>query len=504
MAIDGAITSLLILAAILLYCLYKFFKKNNNFWESQGVCVVKKHPILGSFNVMLLKQCHMEDMENYKKLGRIYGRYDGQTPILVIGDPEILKKVLVKDFNVFPNRRPIQFGDPVIDNSVGMLEGSDWKRVRSVLTSLSTGSKLRKILYLVEDCSDSTIERLSKVAKSGESVDMKPLFGKYVIDIIASCAFGIKIDAEDNTNPFIINANKLLQSFFSWRSFMTVMFPQIMKIFKISLFNPESTKFFQKFVLNAINKRKNSGKVRFDFLQMLMETEMTENNNGHVANGKVSQAKNMNLDEIVSQCCGFFIAGYHSTSFTLSNLFYNLALYPEYQDRMREEINNILENTNSIDYEKLNEMKYVEAAILETLRMYPALVRPEREAADDYKIDKLNINIKKGMLISVAVCGMHYDPEWYPEPEKFNPERFVNTETASAYTSSCIYLPFGTGPRSCVGMRFALMIMKLCIAKILKNFQFRLAPECEYPPQLDSKDALLKIKNVILKFEFHQ
>lgn len=489
----------LILVITLLFLLYRFFKKNNNFWESQGIPVVKKHRIFGSFNTMFLKQCHEEDIENYRKLGKIFGRYDGQTPILVIGDPEILKKVLIKDFNTFPNRRPIRFGDPVVDKGVGLLEGEDWKRVRSILTSLSTGSKLRKIFNLVDDCANSTIERLSKAAKSGDSIDIKKLFGIFSIDIIASCAFGVKLDTEDTNHPFIINANKLLGS--SWRMYMTVLFPQIMKFFKIPLFNPESTKFFQQFVCHVLNNRKHNEELRFDFLQLLMEMQSTENNNGQISNGKTSQTKTLTQDEIISQLCGFFIAGFHSTSFTLSNLFYNLALYPHYQERLIQEIDNILADSNVLDYDSLSKMKYTDAVISETLRMYPALVRPEREAVNDYKIENLNINIKKGMLISVAVCGIHNDPEWYPEPEKFNPERFTNEENVSTYTSSCIYMPFGIGPRNCIGMRFALMAMKLCIAKVLKHFQFRPAPEFEFPPQLDSRDALLKIKNVILKVE---
>uniref|UniRef100_A0A1W7RAR8 Cytochrome P450 3A8 n=1 Tax=Hadrurus spadix TaxID=141984 RepID=A0A1W7RAR8_9SCOR len=500
------VTPWLVALICLVILLYKFFTKHQNFWEKQGLPVAKKHPLFGSFNVMFLKPLHVEDEENHRTLGNLYGRYDGQTPILAITEPEILKDIMVKDFNIFPNRRHLQFGDEVIDNNVGMLEGEDWKRVRSILTNTSTSSKLRKMIPLIENCIQSLYENILEAVKIGHSIDITRLFSAFAMDIIATCAFGTKLNShKDPNNPFVAHANVLLNSKMSWRIYMTVLFPQIMKFFNISLFNPKATRFFKQFVEEVMDRRKKSGEVRFDFVQLIMDAEKDESSDENMSNAeledlKILKKKKLSQIEAVSQCCGFFIAGYSSTSSILSSVFYNLATNLHCQKQLREEIENVIGKTQeTLDYETINEMKYLDAVIAETIRMYPAGLRIERQAVTDYKLRESGIEIKKGMVISIPVYALHNDPKWYPEPKKFDPERFLEQEKSKRHPYA--YLGFGMGPRACVGMRFALMIIKLCIIRLLQKYQFKPGAKLAIPPELDSSGALMTIKNVILDIE---
>lgn len=104
----------------------------------------------------------------------------------------------------------------------------------------------------------------------------------------------------------------------------------------------------------------------------------------------------------------------------------------------------------------------------ETLRMYPAAIRLDRIAGQDFEYE--GIKIKKDQIVVVPLWALHHNSELYPEPNKFIPERF--TEGNKKKRESVAYLPFGAGPRNCIGNRFALLEIKLTLANILSKFKF--------------------------------
>ena len=110
----------------------------------------------------------------------------------------------------------------------------------------------------------------------------------------------------------------------------------------------------------------------------------------------------------------------------------------------------------------------MEMVIDETLRMYPPATRLERVANNDYEFE--GIKIKKGQVIAVSIYAMHHDPTIYPNPDQFDPNRF--SEENKKTRDSASYLPFGAGPRNCIGMRFAVIEMKLLLASILSKYRF--------------------------------
>ena len=110
----------------------------------------------------------------------------------------------------------------------------------------------------------------------------------------------------------------------------------------------------------------------------------------------------------------------------------------------------------------------MEMVIDETLRMYPPANRLDRVANNDYEFE--GIKIKKGQVVTVAIHAMHHDPTVYPNPDQFDPNRF--SEENKKTRDSASYLPFGAGPRNCIGMRFAVIEMKLLLASILSKYRF--------------------------------
>ena len=143
----------------------------------------------------------------------------------------------------------------------------------------------------------------------------------------------------------------------------------------------------------------------------------------------------------------------------------------------------------------LSSLPYLDAVIKETLRKYPPVIRLERRVGED-NLKLGGIPVDKGVLIEIPTVAVHHNPEYYPDPSRFNPERFLpeNKHLLVPYT----YLTFGQGPRNCVGMRFAYQEIKLCLAKIITFYKF--TPTTDTPVKLEfPKLGLVSVKKFNLK-----
>ncbi|GBM30862.1 Cytochrome P450 3A8 [Araneus ventricosus] len=210
--------------------------------------------------------------------------------------------------------------------------------------------------------------------------------------------------------------------------------------------------------------------------------------------------RNLTLDELVGQCVIFFLAGYDTTASTLSYISYLLALHPEIQTKLYEELRQVLQNSKGeLTYEALQEMKYLDNVISESMRLYPAVTRLERMTVSDCKLGNSGITVPKGMIVTIPIYALQRDPDLFPDPEKFDPDRFTPEERAKRDT--CAYMPFGAGPRNCVGMRFALMEVKVCLAYVIANFKIMRCPETKVPLEFHLGPGLLITKHLVLKLE---
>uniref|UniRef100_A0A2K5SBR3 unspecific monooxygenase n=1 Tax=Cebus imitator TaxID=2715852 RepID=A0A2K5SBR3_CEBIM len=148
-------------------------------------------------------------------------------------------------------------------------------------------------------------------------------------------------------------------------------------------------------------------------------------------------------------------------------------------------------------YDAVVQMEYLDMVVNETLRLYPITIRLERVCKKDVEIN--GVFIPKGALVVIPTYTLHYDPKYWTEPKEFRPERFSkkNKDSIDPY----IYTPFGTGPRNCIGMRFALMNMKLALIRVLQNFSFKPCKETQIPLKLGVQGLLQPEKPIILKVE---
>ncbi|XP_031667473.1 cytochrome P450 3A27-like [Oncorhynchus kisutch] len=150
-----------------------------------------------------------------------------------------------------------------------------------------------------------------------------------------------------------------------------------------------------------------------------------------------------------------------------------------------------------IQYEALMQMDYLDCVLNESLRLYPVMLRLERVAKKTVEIN--GIVIPKDCIVLVPTWTLHRDPEIWSDPEEFMPERFSkeNKESIDPYT----YMPFGAGPRNCIGMRFALIMIKLAMVEILQSFTFSVCDETEIPLEMDKQGLLMPKRPIKLRLE---
>ena len=177
---------------------------------------------------------------------------------------------------------------------------------------------------------------------------------------------------------------------------------------------------------------------------------------------------------------------------------YELAKSPDVQERLYHEVKDAIDQNKSMDYYDLviNHIPYLEAVIKETLRMYPPVTEIlRRVTVDKYKIKDFTID--KDTVVAVPAHAVHYCADYYPNPEKFDPNRFMpeNKHLLVPYT----YMPFGQGPRNCMGMRFAYQEVKLCMARLALKYQFNVTQNT--PKQLTFKpiSPLLRTSDIELQ-----
>ncbi|CAG2119242.1 unnamed protein product [Medioppia subpectinata] len=449
-------------------------------------------------------------------------------PSLMVADPELIKQILVKDFYKFRNRRPVPGRRGPFKNIMFSARDDDWKRIRAIASPIFTSGKLKHMYPLINECCRDFLAALDRdVSTGGTEVELRQLMGYYSMDVIASTAFATKTNPySDPNNRFITTANGIFNQN-PWKILLSTILPTFVinsRVYK-SVMNVRTpdVMFFIDVIRSLIAERKKSGKKYNDFLQLLMDVERVDTTTGAADASDAAEAhhliegvdelkaekqalsdvseKRLTTDEILAQCFLFFVGGFETTATTLSYCVYELALNPDIQDRLVKETKEAFnENTADIDYETLCRLPLLDAVISETLRHYTPFVRLEREAMEDVVLtagsDGFQLKIEKGILTQIPVYAIHHDPDYFPDPFAFKPERFLpeNRHNIKPYT----YLPFGSGPRNCIGMRFALLEVKLALVQMIQQFRVYRVPNTDVPVIFNKARDNLQAKRLVV------
>ncbi|KAG8285829.1 hypothetical protein J6590_072841 [Homalodisca vitripennis] len=184
---------------------------------------------------------------------------------------------------------------------------------------------------------------------------------------------------------------------------------------------------------------------------------------------------------ITAQAFGFLTGGSDSVATTLMWALYHIAKDPAIQARAVQEAESCLSQNGGWTFQTVKDMVYLDMVIQETLRLYPASPFSLKECTVPYRLPGSDAILEKGTIALIPVTGLHMDPEIYPDPLKFDPERFADNN----YKPSATYRPFGDGPRICLAMRLAIMEIKVCLARVLTQFSVSVDKKTQEPFALD-------------------
>uniref|UniRef100_A0A1I8NRZ3 Cytochrome P450 n=1 Tax=Stomoxys calcitrans TaxID=35570 RepID=A0A1I8NRZ3_STOCA len=441
-----------------------YLKVKYNYWDLRGIKQLKPHFIWG--NLAKLKSLDhryfmQEIYEAFHKQAKVAGAYIFTKPIAVILDLEVVKTLLIKDFDKFSTRLVYHNDKDILSRSLFNLEGAEWKPLRNTFSPTFSLEKMKFIFPTIKRIAENCLQAYEKCLEEAEDLNVTELNTRYVTDGTGEVLLGLECNSlEDPNVEFRQVCRKMFRrSNFNirWHIFKHT-YVNIMKYFGHKNISHCIETFFRDTVCTNIKAREQQAIVRHDFVDILLEMKTTTD-------------MNLSYEDLASQLLIFFVASFETSSATMSNALFELARHTQIQEKLRKEILKVLASRdNELSYEALMEMKYLDQVINETLRLYAPLSYLQRIASEDYQIPHTDIILDKGTEVFIPVRAIHYDAEIFKNPHEFQPERFSTHEVAQRHPQA--FLGFGDGPRNCIGMLYGRIQVKLCLVMLLRHFRF--------------------------------
>ncbi|XP_011263152.2 cytochrome P450 9e2-like [Camponotus floridanus] len=474
-----------ILIGILVIYYYSSSGKRSNDFQQHGI-PYQKPPIVKILWQLFVHPksfaAAIQELYNFYPDAKYTGLFNFSQLVVVMRDLELIKSIGIKNFDSFQDH--IFFSsskDPLFMKNLIALRGDQWRDIRTLLSPSFTSSKMRAMFQLMSECAVNFSEYLVKAPTDKRIVEMRDIFTRYTTDVIATCAFGISVDSmRDPDNDFYMFGAKTMN--FNTIALIKILLSQHMpwltRLLNLKMINERTNAFFINLIADTIKTRDERNIIRPDMLQLMMDSR-----------GKREPGKELTIVDMTSQAFIFFLGGFDSTSTLMSFSAYEIAVNPHIQKKLQNEIDKILKDTNGQpSYEAINGMVYLNATINETLRMHPAQAMTDRLCTKDFELPPTLPGakpyiVKAGTVIWILFYGLQHDPKYFPEPEKFRPERFL-AENRENECNLNAYYPFGLGPRMCIGNRFALLETKVMLFHLLARCDLKPCKKTSIPLKL--------------------
>ena len=431
-----------------------FFKKN---------CpTVHGYPLVGVLPKLILNTLQFLEEVVKKYPNEIIALKIGWIKIYLATNPEHVKYVLSDNWKNF-GRGKLKYKvvRQILGDSLLTSEGQSWLRNRRLMQPLFTTSQVNVLTELTIDIIANSIANLEK-AGTKKTVDMGYEMSVMTQNVLLAAMFSSSIDTHQAED--VVKAMKTLTKEISHRIFLSFLPDWFPLTGEKALHNAIKT--IDNIVLPIISQRRKSKENHKDLLESLLNAHDAETNTG------------MNNQQLRDECIGIYLAGFGGTSNTLLWVWYLLSEYPEVEFKVRQEIETVLgeDKPTALDVSKL---QYTRKVIQEAMRLYPSSWFTARVLQNDDNIN--GYNFKAGDTIVLNSYLTHRLPQFWDQPEIFDPERF--DKESSKEIHSYAYFPFGAGPHLCLGKHFALMEMQLIVAMIMQKFRVKRVLEHKVIPK---------------------
>ena len=420
-------------------------------------------PILGNFLQVDLQELHSILEEWAAVYGDIYRLNLANKTVVVISEPTLIQNILKDRPQTYRRVSSIErVGEELGSNGVFAAEGKQWQRQRQVTMQAFKPEQLRRFFPVMCNITERLKNRWSKMADTGQSIDVQKDWMRFTVDITTNFAFGYDINLlEQESDSFQRHLEKFLPVFnrranapFPYWHFVKLPSERAMEKSLAIIKGTINT--FVKETRQRLELISEIAREPANFLEALL---LTRDENGDF----------LSDTEIQGNILTILLAGEDTTAHTLAWLIYLITEHPEVQHKMQVEVDAVLENDslprNLSNVEKLT---YIEAVAHETMRLKS--VAPLLFVEPNQDVEIAGFNIPKGTFLILANRYGAMQEENFSDAHEFKPERWLESKPTECIHNRNASIPFGAGPRFCPGRNLALQEIKMAVAMLCKNF----------------------------------
>ncbi|CAJ0589978.1 unnamed protein product [Cylicocyclus nassatus] len=405
-----------------------------------------------------------------RKRERICRVWFGPAPHVLLYGPEECEAVLGSSKML---NKPIQYAflSAWIGQGLLISKPDKWRPRRKLLTPTFHYEILKDFVEVYNRHGRTLLGKFLKHAESDKYEDIFHTVTLCTLDVICEAALGICIDAQKNPKSDYLEAVFRMKVLLQKRQVNPQYYPEFLfNLIGDGKEQARCVKILHDFTGNVIRARKakadaaggvdkllaletEQGRRRMAFLDMMLDMN---------AKGELS------MDGVQEEVDTFTFEGHDTTSASINWFLHLMGANPDIQEKVHREVDEVLgEVDRPVTYEDIGNLKYLEACIKETLRLYPSVPLIARQVVEDIKIKDHILPAGTGVVLVPSM--VHRDPNYWDDPEVFRPDRFVDGELKHPYA----YIPFSAGSRNCIGQRFAIMEEKCILAMIMRNLRVR-------------------------------
>lgn len=383
----------------------------------------------------------------------------GTQPVFLVNDPELIKDILVTNSKNFIKSRGLQMAKAILGEGLLTSEGEFHRRQRRLAQPAFHRQR-------IAGYADEMVKYGAKLRarwQAGETLNIAEEMMQVTLAIVAKTLFDADVEAEAK------DIGESLTTVMKTFDRVTLPFPQLIN--KLPL--PSNFRFakaqqrLDDTIYRFINERRKSGEDRGDLLSMLL-----------LAQDEEGDGTGMTDRQVRDESMTLFLAGHETTANALTWTWYLLSQNPEAEAKFHQELDAVLAGRLP-NFEDVLKLKYTTMVFSESMRLYPPAWTLGRQVLNDYPLGQFVA--PKGSIILMSQYVMHHTERYYPEPYKFDPERW--TEAAQASRPKFAYFPFGGGSRLCIGEQFAWAEGILLLATLGQQWQMRMVPGHKVEPR---------------------
>ena len=368
----------------------------------------------------------------------------------LISHPDDIERVLVKDARVMKRDAGVHIVQRVLGRGLLTSEGDLWKRQRKLMSQAFAPKRISDYATAMVRVGDVALGRW----RDGATTNLHQEMSRLTMEVVADVLFGASMDASDVAA--VSGAMEVVNEFFSG--------------------SPEAMLKVPKWVPTLRNVRMNRAvatldRVVYDIIARRREGEPRSDLLGTLLAARDDDGAGMEDVQLRDEVMTLFLAGHETTSLALAHALYLLSLNPAIEQRLHEEIHGVL-GKRLPTADDTRSLPFTEYVLKETMRLYPPAWAAGRETTEPYEIRGHAIPV--GAQVFASQWIVHRDARWYPDPERFDPDRW--SPARAKEIPRYAYFPFGGGPRVCIGNHFAMMEATLLLAMIVQRFRVVLLP----------------------------